>query len=154
MSEQINLFKAIVGQWRNSTALRTIPITSQRVPHAELAGIGGVNLPYCQLEVKASRHWHSSAKYRVTSYRAILTVYVAYDDASLNTIVTNLRALFDYNLAVSLGDDCWVLSVIPEEEDPALSADDYYGEDVRSNHQAFRVLLSETIPAVYSAPST
>jgi len=155
MSENANIIQAVVQQWRRSTAvLSTIPITSTRVPHAELAGIGGVNLPYCLVENKILKHLFHSGKERLTWYRVTLTVYVGQDKTQLVTISDAIAGLFDWNIGLPVLDNCVVLAAIPEVEDPFVAPDDYYGEDVNVLRQLYKILMSETTLAVRTALAT
>ena len=155
MAESINILAAIASQWRNSSALAGIPLSSTRIPQGQIAGVG---FPYCYFRVSVIRHRFSSAGFRVTNYRVEFHVFVnmvqANNSTLTNTIDTEVAALFDRNLALPVNDNCYVLESTAISDDPQLSEDDYYGEDVRDLATSYRITLSETIPAVYSELAT
>lgn len=148
--ESASIIKAVVAQWRGSTAvLESIPIRSTRIPAGP-----NVVFPYCLVQAEVLYHKFCSGTYRLTMYKVTLTVYCGNDKGVLNSIGTAITELFDLNIGLPVLDNCYVLSVLPLQEDPDKDPDDYYGADCNVLRQAFRVLLNETTNPVQSVLAT
>lgn len=151
MAECTNILKAVVQQWRASTALQTMDISTTRIKEGET---GGSIFPYCYLEARVERRMFSSATYRLTWYQVELTLYAGNDKTVANAKSDAIDALFDFNIGLPVVDNCYVIDARNVDDSLEVDENDYYGADVNRLRKTYRVLMNETIPAVHSALAT
>lgn len=153
MAETANILRAVVQQWRNSTALAGIPIDTTRAVQGESTESV---FPYCHVQSKVAQRKFSSATYRLTWYDVEMTLYAGNDKTILNAKSDLIDALFDRNIGLPVAalDNCFCLDAFNIDDSTEVDDNDFYGADVNRLRKTYRVLLNETTPAVHSALAT
>ena len=149
--KDISIEVAFAEVWKADQILSQWPICTTRLP---LSANGGAIFPYAHLDCKikpGTRVFDAGSQ--ITNYLVAITFYAGENSVANTTTlaqaVDRMEKVYNFAVGLPIVDDCYVLSVLPFEEDCELDVADFYGADVREAIVKWKVHLNE-----YHAPNT
>lgn len=145
--KSLSLIKAFASIWQQDDTLRNYKITSTRVPQQTAQNTSSA-FPYALIKSEfkpGSRKFDSNNQ--ISKYLVTIIFYGgpvgATSTALCSSIADAMDDAFNFGLGLPILNRCYLMSIIPTEEDPELDADDYYGADVRHIAMQWEILLNE-----------